>query len=85
MFLQVVRFGFGPVYAGHAALVMSSVCVFFAVDDDSGMEEGRADRPEDGGKSSRLRIWSVKLLNQEWSCGCIIGSVPASHGGHYRE
>ena len=39
----------GPIHSGDSAPVVPAVCVFFAVDYDTRVEERRADGPEDGG------------------------------------
>ena len=37
--------GFGPVYAGHAALVVPAVRIFLPVDNDTRVKKRRSDRP----------------------------------------
>ena len=43
-----------PVDSSHVSFIVSAICVFLAIDDYSGMEQGCADCPEDRGKPTRL-------------------------------
>lgn len=43
-----------PVHSRDSALVVPSICVFSAINHDTGVQEGRPDRPEYRGESARL-------------------------------